>query len=51
MHKSTGFESYAGKRQEERGKDEALTVISYQCIENLLAKQLGRKAMNQVLLF
>lgn len=36
MHKSSGFESYPGKRHEEQERDEVLTVISYQYTENLL---------------
>lgn len=41
MHKSTGFESYVGHRQEDQEKEEALTFMSYQYTENLLRKQLG----------
>lgn len=51
MHKPTGFESYAGQRQEEQEKEEALTVMYYQCTEKLSTKQLVLLAKNQVVLF
>lgn len=51
MHKPTGFEIYAGQRQEEQEKEEALTVMYYQCTEKLSTKQLVLLAKNQVVLF
>lgn len=50
MHKSTGFERYTVERQEEQENGDVLTVMSYQYTENLIPKEVGRKAVNQILL-
>lgn len=50
MHRSTGFERCTVERQEEQENGEVLTVMSYQCTEKLVLKEVGRKAVNQVLL-
>lgn len=40
-HRSTGFGSYAGQRQEEQEKEEALTVMSHQCTKKSFNRATG----------